>query len=1098
VANDLGTLTLSLIAETAKFTSGFKDAAATVTSSTNSMKASLAGVSAAVEATKTVIGSLGVALSVGGIVEWSRGVVEAADNLEKLSAITGSSVEDLSRLSNIAKVTGTDFATFQTLLDRMTVAMSGLGDGTTKGAKALEFLGVSAKDPATALQEVADKLNEYADGTGKAAIAQDLFGKGGVALLPVLKDLATQHAVSATVTAQDAAAAKALSDQLGVLSVNSTAFKDALLRDVVPGLTSLIQQFNDARASGQGFWAALDTVTTDDKFGQRIADTKKQIDDLKASLARVIPGTPEALYSQASQARLEQLQKDLTLVTQAQAKWASAWASGLGFTGDARDLALANMNAKPQANYTVGGNAGAAGPVGDSAAASFINSLSDQVNELGLAGTALTLYKANMMGVTAEIAPAVAELQQYNDALAALKETQAQSIAEHEGTAEAARADATATIDQQNAIQTLIASIKDKTETLGLDSIAVEEHAALMANDAAFTDKSSQAYLDNAAAIKQAFDQRRLAQGAIDSAKQIDQAFADTSRDIERSLTDAIYNGLFKSGETWGDALKQYLEQTFKKLVLQPILAPISAGIAGLFTSGAAGASPLGGAGSALGGLSSLSSLSSLASGASNFLSAGTSLMSGAAATFVNSGIGASLGLSSPGIAGGLSLGVEAGATAADAAVAGGATIAGEGLIAAIPVVGWALAAAAIAYEIFGNKGGAPKQGGFGSAGNIGGLPVDSDNHRYYSPNDADSQLGQLASGEQSTYAAQLGALGGTGTAGFAFGYDTDPGGSADSRLSAGATVNGQSVYSVRNRDEGKGTDQINADLQTEAQRALLAALQASDLPQDIAHLLDSVTAATASSTDITNIIAQATALKSVTDILAKNPMSDALDAIAASSQTATGALDSQVTAAESLVKAFDGTAASSQALAASAQSIYSAEIAVIAQAQQVKTSLGSLFSDTIRGFQLSTLDNQGKYNFYQQDEASVTSQLQTATDPAVIQSLTQQAVADASAAFGLLSPAQQKQQLAAFTQALNQIQTLETQRLNAVQTAATNEANTVLGDIKTVLSTIAVQNQKAADTQVTAANTNLAAANRPLTINLNVTGAGAEVTTSG
>jgi hypothetical protein len=100
--------------------------------------------------------------------------------LKNLSDETGSSVESLSRLANVAIYSGAGFDVLRTNIDRLAAGMAGAEELNTQTAHALQALGVSARDPATALQEVADKLNTYADGANKAAIARDLFGKGGV------------------------------------------------------------------------------------------------------------------------------------------------------------------------------------------------------------------------------------------------------------------------------------------------------------------------------------------------------------------------------------------------------------------------------------------------------------------------------------------------------------------------------------------------------------------------------------------------------------------------------------------------------------------------------------------------------------------------------------------------------------------------------------------------------------------------------------------------------------------------------------------------------------------------------------------------------
>jgi hypothetical protein len=80
----------------------------------------------------------------------------------------------------------------------------------------------------------------------------------------------------------------------------------------------------------------------------------------------------------------------------------------------------------------------------------------------------------------------------------------------------------------------------------------------------------------------------------------------------------------------------------------------------------------------------------------------------------------------------------------------------------------------------------------------------------------------------------------------------------------------------------------------------------------------------------------------------------------------------------------------------------------LLSQIQDVRTSLGDLFGNTIRNFKLAGMDNQGKFNFYQQDAAALQAQALASSDPATIRALADKINADMQAAFNLLSPEEQ------------------------------------------------------------------------------------------
>jgi hypothetical protein len=276
------------------------------------------------------------------------------------------------------------------------------------------------------------------------------------------------------------------------------------------------------------------------------------------------------------------------------------------------------------------------------------------------------------------------------------------------------------------------------------------------------------------------------------------------------------------------------------------------------------------------------------------------------------------------------------------------------------------------------------------------------DNGRYFTPNNADTQLAGLVGGIQTRTASSLAALGGSGSASFALGYDTDPNGTAQSRVSAGAVVGGRTVYAARDVNAGRDDASLQAAITLESQRALLAALQASTLPKQIADILNSVTAGTATSDQITRVLALGGAYKQLGDMIARNPVDDALKAIATQSQGAYGAFMQQNTAMATLLTTYKGTTDQTTQLVSASQQFYSAAVQVVAQIQQIKTGLTGMFGDSIRSMTLSTLDNQGKYNYLTSDANSLSRQLRGAKDPQEIARLAGLISSDVSQAFSV------------------------------------------------------------------------------------------------
>jgi hypothetical protein len=213
-----------------------------------------------------------------------------------------------------------------------------------------------------------------------------------------------------------------------------------------------------------------------------------------------------------------------------------------------------------------------------------------------------------------------------------------------------------------------------------------------------------------------------------------------------------------------------------------------------------------------------------------------------------------------------------AGFVGPSASLAGGSVGAGataEGLMGSIGWTGWGIIIAAVVALVahwLDSRTGGPKVGGsFFQGGAVPG----TDNGRFFTPNQGDEQIKAIVEGTSKGFIDMFTKLGGTNAPGmkFGLGFDHDPNGSAQSRVSAMLTdAAGKILYNQH--DLNMDDKEVPAALQLQAQRMILAALQASDLPKEIADILNSVTADTATSEQIQQAIAAAREMKAVMDAL--------------------------------------------------------------------------------------------------------------------------------------------------------------------------------------------------------------------------------------
>jgi hypothetical protein len=136
---------------------------------------------------------LGAGLMVGFFAEFVHGAMESVIEMRNLAAQTGMTVEDLSRLKFAADMVDVSFDNVTIGLKKLAKDMYLARDGGQAQELAFTRLGISTKSWSTTLpptievmEQVADRFHLMKDGAEKAALAQELFGRSGVKLIPLL------------------------------------------------------------------------------------------------------------------------------------------------------------------------------------------------------------------------------------------------------------------------------------------------------------------------------------------------------------------------------------------------------------------------------------------------------------------------------------------------------------------------------------------------------------------------------------------------------------------------------------------------------------------------------------------------------------------------------------------------------------------------------------------------------------------------------------------------------------------------------------------------------------------------------------------------
>ncbi len=205
-------------------------------------------------ATGATLAGAGLAVT-GALVKMAQESADLGDQFQKASLKTGVATEELSALKFAAEQSGTSFEVVEKSLAKLAVNASKAAEGTKTQADAFDALGVSVTDANGNLRPMNDVLLESADrfatmknDTEAAALAQDVFGKSGVDLIPLLKEgrdgieaLAAQASALGVVYSQDLANSSAdLLDAQNELKTAMAGVSQEISETIIPVMTSVI------------------------------------------------------------------------------------------------------------------------------------------------------------------------------------------------------------------------------------------------------------------------------------------------------------------------------------------------------------------------------------------------------------------------------------------------------------------------------------------------------------------------------------------------------------------------------------------------------------------------------------------------------------------------------------------------------------------------------------------------------------------------------------------------------------------------------------------------------------------------------------------
>jgi hypothetical protein len=874
---------------------------------TDGLKSAASGISG-------TLAALGVSLSAGAFITFVTNINNGVDALNDLKDATGASIENISALEDVAKRTGTSFDTVGTALIKLNQGLSAAKPGSDT-ERAIKAIGLSvselkALDPAEAFRRIAVSLSGFEDDANKARLTQELFGKSLKEVAPLLKDLADQGQLNATVTTAQAEAAEKLNKQIFNLQKNAIDAGRAITGALVPALSDGVDRFLLAQKHAGGLLETLALYARLDYskgIQGNLGQVETQIAALEERAGRITSvgaqrGNDKMIADLRAQAAyLKELRQIKILEDQ----------------GDNSDAVSRKfLNRKTSVGDVLAGDGGKA------AGAAAAKALQDQNRELAEQAKLL----ATLSGVNGDYQEQLTRLQvvrksqnisdaRYSELVTELIDKQPMVKALYADQEKSAKAWADQSAASAKAVAELSKEYDAYVKTLDASAIAVgnqlqklqdEELATAIAAQqnislaqaieqvtiARLSEAQTKAYANGdqeaGDAIKREIEARKKLATAI-GGKEVREANKKAAEDaakewqktadkINDSITDALMRG-FESGKGFAENLRDSVVNMFKTMVLRPVVQATVGGTLGVLGMNAAAAQSADSGGGGGGLLNTASDLKTLYGMKDWF----TDFGSAAASSVIRGGeIAYSAGFEKIG-----SNMMSVSEVGNFAAVSDGLNTLGSGLSyfsaavsasqgkwgsAAGTVIGTAFGGplggavgsflGGLVDNIFGGDGG-PKLASTGDAirryDKGGALTENATNGAWFFTNTDDAN--KLLDGLESRYQKAAKALG-IGTVATQFDYGSNNRGNF---ALAGAAGNsrantGEIAYSAE-------------AMQVAASRAVFAALQGSELPKYLSGLLDNVGDINAlSQAQIDDVLNTAQAFKGLHDVMVQMP----------------------------------------------------------------------------------------------------------------------------------------------------------------------------------------------------------------------------------
>ena len=159
-----------------------------------SLDKDMKGLSGAINKHKKAVGiamvGLGVA-ALAGVASSIKAFAEMGDEVQKMALRVGFSTEALSEWRHVANISGADISTLEKGVKKMSKTIVDADEGMATYIRSFDRIGLSAEElmalsPEDQFTRITEAIAALESPTLRAATAQDIFGRAGTALLPMM------------------------------------------------------------------------------------------------------------------------------------------------------------------------------------------------------------------------------------------------------------------------------------------------------------------------------------------------------------------------------------------------------------------------------------------------------------------------------------------------------------------------------------------------------------------------------------------------------------------------------------------------------------------------------------------------------------------------------------------------------------------------------------------------------------------------------------------------------------------------------------------------------------------------------------------------